>query len=236
MCGEILQEVQEAKYLDVTISNNLKWEKHISAKTSQANSTLHFISRTLQHSPDNARQLAYFTLVRSTREYSCTVWDPHYGKDIDRLEMVNRRAARIVKGRSLRDREVSVTALLEELKWKTLEERRKDLCLILMYKIGNSLVTVPTTPLKPASSRTGANHQFKYHTIRTSCDPSKYSYFPRTIPEWNNLKSDIVNITSVDAFKARPHPPPPTPHTNQPHPFIVDLLTKGRQHYSSYMH
>ena len=123
MCGEILQEVQEAKYLGVYISNNLKWEKHISAKTSRVNSTLHFISRTLRHCPENARlsrtlrhcpenawQLAYFTLVRSTLEYSCIVWDPHYGKDMDRLEMVNQLAARILKGRSLRDREVSITA------------------------------------------------------------------------------------------------------------------------------
>ena len=154
MCGEILQEVQEVKYLGVTISNNLKWEKHISAKTSRANSTLHFISRTLRHCPENARQLAYFTLVRSTLEYSCTVWDPHYGKDTDRLEMVNRGAARIVKGRSLRDREVSVTALLDDLKWKTLEERRKDLRLILMYKIVNGLVAVPTTPQTRLRSHT----------------------------------------------------------------------------------
>ena len=198
--------------LGVTISNNLKWEKHISDKTSRANSTLHFISRTLRHCPENARQLAYFTLVWSTLEYSCTVWDLHYGKDSDRLEMVNRRAACIVKGRNLRYREVSVTALLENLKWKTLEERRKDLRLILM------LVAVPTTPLKPASGRTRANHQFKYQTIRTNCDTSKYSYFPRTIPEWNNLKSDIVNSPSVDAFIERtqhpptPHPPPPLVH------------------------
>ena len=108
-----------------------------------------------------------------------------------------------MKGRSLRDREVSVTALLDDLKWKTLEERRKDLRLILMYKIVNGLVALPTTPLKPASGRTRANHQFKYQTIRTNCDTVKYSYFPRTIPEWNNLKSDIVNSPSVDAFKAR---------------------------------
>ena len=84
MCIEDLQEVQEAKYLGVTISNNLKWEKHI-AKASRANSSLHFISRALRHCPENARQLAYFILVRSTLEYSCTDWDPHYGKDIDCL-------------------------------------------------------------------------------------------------------------------------------------------------------
>ena len=39
ICGEILQGVQEIKYLGVTISNNLKWQKHKTAKTSRANSS-----------------------------------------------------------------------------------------------------------------------------------------------------------------------------------------------------
>ena len=162
---------------------------------------LWFISRNLRHYLESARQLVYFTLIRFTLEYSCTVWDPYYVKDIDRLEMVNQRAVCILKGLSLRDREVSSTALLEDLKWKTLEERRKDLRLILMYKIVNGLITMLATVLKPTSGHTRANHQFKYQTISTNCDPSKYSYFPRTIPEWNNLKSDIVNCPSVNAFK-----------------------------------
>ena len=150
LCGEIL-EVEHAKYLGVTISANLKWEKHINGITSKANSTLHFINRTLRYSPESAHQIAYFALVRSTLEYSCAVWDPHFKKDVDRLEMVNRRAARIVTGRTLRDREVSVTALLEDLKWTSLQEHRKHLRLVLMYKIVNGLVAVPATQLTPAS-------------------------------------------------------------------------------------
>ena len=53
MCGDLLQE---AKYLGVTISNYLKWEKHVNAKTNQANSTLRFISTTFLHYPKNAHQ------------------------------------------------------------------------------------------------------------------------------------------------------------------------------------
>ena len=112
------------KYPGVTISANLKWEKHINGITSKANSTLHFINRTLRYSPESARQIVYFALVRSTIEYSCVVWDPDFKKDVDRMKMVNRRAARIVKGRILRDWEVSVTALFEDLKWTSLQERQ----------------------------------------------------------------------------------------------------------------
>ena len=151
LCGEIL-EVEHAKYLGVTISANLKWEKHINGITSKANSTLHFINRTLRYSPESAHQIAYFALVCSTLEYSCAVWDPHFKKDVDRLEMVNRRAARIVTGRTLRDREVSVTTLLEDLKWTSLQEHRKHLRLVLMYKIVKDLVAVPATQLTLSQS------------------------------------------------------------------------------------
>ena len=205
LCGEILQEVEHAKYLGVTISANLKWENHINGITSKANSTLHFINRTLRYSPESAHQIAYFTLVRSTLEYSCAVWDPHFKKDVDRLETVNRHTARIVKGRTrtLRDREVSVTALLKHLKWTSLQEHRKHLRLVLMYKIVNGLVAVPATQLTPPSQRTRANHKHKFTTIRTNCDIAKFPFYSRTIPEWNNLKAETVDSRSVEAFKAR---------------------------------
>ena len=45
------------------------------------------------------RETAYFSLVRSFLEYSATVWHPRQKYNSDKLEMVQRRAARFVKGR-----------------------------------------------------------------------------------------------------------------------------------------
>jgi hypothetical protein len=54
--------------------------------------------------------------------------------------MVQRRASRYVVNRY--HNTSSVTSILEELKWPTLEERRKRARLVLMYKIVNDLVKI----------------------------------------------------------------------------------------------
>ena len=68
---------------------------------------------------------------QSGLEYAATIWDPYTKSDINSLEMVQRRAARFVKG-DFRTT-VSVTQMLGDLGWKNLERRRKELRLTLLY-------------------------------------------------------------------------------------------------------
>ena len=62
-------------------------------------------------------------MVRPIIEYPCTVWSPHTRKNIQSLEVVQRRAAHFVKN-DYRFTS-SVTAMLQNLEWPTLEERRQ---------------------------------------------------------------------------------------------------------------
>ena len=54
-------------------------------------------------------------LVRPMMEYGSSAWVPHTQRNIDRLEMVQRRAARFVKGDH--DRTDSVTSMLTNLRY-----------------------------------------------------------------------------------------------------------------------
>ena len=63
-CGCILKVVSNAKYLGVTISDNLEWHDQVSKVAKKANISLHFISRNLKHSPRKARGTV---LVRHVR-------------------------------------------------------------------------------------------------------------------------------------------------------------------------
>ena len=55
---------------------------------------LNFIKRNLYNCPPNTKRIAYLTLVRPIMEYATSVWDPYYNTDINKLEKVQRRAAR----------------------------------------------------------------------------------------------------------------------------------------------
>ena len=200
----LLETVDSAKYLGVVVSNDLQWHKQVCAVAKRANSALHLIARNLHDCPRATRALAYTTLVRPKMEYSASVWDPHLKGDIDTLERVNRRAARMVFNKGWREQDVSVSALLSELGWQTLADRRENQRLTMLYKISHGLVAVPPTRLiKPSRSTRG--HSRKYQVISTTLDRVKNSFYPRTIPQWNRLSNDTVNAQSLELFKTKFH-------------------------------
>ena len=53
----------DAKYLGVTLSNDLEWSKHIATMTNKANSKLSFLRHNLKGCPEKLKQTAYFSLI-----------------------------------------------------------------------------------------------------------------------------------------------------------------------------
>ena len=131
----------DAKYLGVTLSNDLEWSKHIATMTNKANSKLSFLRRNLKGCPEKFKQTGYFSLIRSFMEYGALVLDPYQKYNSDKVERVQRRAAKFVKSRCARYS--SVSYMLDELGWPPLSQRRQEALLILFYKIINGLAQVP---------------------------------------------------------------------------------------------
>ena len=52
-------------------------------------------------------------------------------------------------------------------------------------------------------TRTRGSHPYKFRVPRFSKDVYKFSYFPRTIKEWNDLPKDVVVSNSLDIFKSK---------------------------------
>ena len=78
--GAVLENVDNIKYLGVTITNDLKWNTHISNICTKANRTIGFLRRTLFVCPQYVKEAAYKGMVRPILEYGSWVWHLHTGK------------------------------------------------------------------------------------------------------------------------------------------------------------
>ena len=182
--GKALRYVTSARYLGVQLSHDLKWNSHISNVTAKANRTLGFLKRNLRVKNPELRQKAYVSVVLPQLEYCYSVWDPRRGVENNgsyRVEMIQRRAARWTSLASFHPL-ASVTEMLNELGWRSLEERRIDARLVLMYKIVQGLVPVSCSNLlRPALRRVRNTHEHSFLPIVWNTSSHYLSFFPRTI-------------------------------------------------------
>jgi hypothetical protein len=74
--GQILNNVNSAKYLGLNTHKSLSLDVHINEVTQKAHNTLSFSSRNISRWPTNIKAQCYSTLVRSSLEYTFTNWSP----------------------------------------------------------------------------------------------------------------------------------------------------------------
>ena len=197
--GHQLQHVDNAKYLGVTINKSLSWNPHVDNVTKKANQTLAFLRRNIGMCSQDSKEQAYKTFVRPTLEYASTVWDPHTARNINAVEMVQRRAARFTTGNY--HRTSSVSTILSALKWDSLQLRRARARTIMLFRIHNRLVDIsPEEYLVPTGIQT-RGHTIKFLQPQARIQAYQYSFFPCAIRYWNSLPAPVVQISSVEAFK-----------------------------------
>ena len=90
---------------------------------------------------------------------------PYQKYNSDKVERVQRRSVRLVKGRYSRYSSVSV--MLDVLGWPPLSQRRHEARLILFYKIINGLAQVPFEGVlvEEAYKGTRRKHKMKFRQI-----------------------------------------------------------------------
>ena len=142
-------------------------------------------------------------MVRPILEFSSSVWSPWQEENVNKLEAVQKRAARFVMNIPKYDH-TSITKLIkEDLKWETLKERRENTRVTNLYKIINGNLKVPINyhPIHSNTITRTEPHTFlQYQTI---VNPYKYSFFPATIVLWNNLPYHTASSPSLEEFKTR---------------------------------
>ena len=124
-----LSETDSAKYLGLTITSDLQWNQHINNITNKANSIIGLLRRNLRIPSQTIKTHAYQSLLRPHLEYASTVWEPHTKKNIHKLDMIQRIAARYACNRY--HNISSVTEMVGHLGWEPLTTRRRNMRLCI---------------------------------------------------------------------------------------------------------
>ena len=142
-------------------------------------------------------------LVRPSLEYANCVWDPHTQTAKQKLEAVQRRAARYVTRRYHNTR--SVTNMLHHLEWQTLEQRKIATNQLCSTRYQTTLLHsrhihyIPY-PLDTSPTR---SHNLRYMPYQCNTNTLKYSFFPRTIILWNSLPSHIASAPTLTCSRTQ---------------------------------
>jgi hypothetical protein len=127
------------KDLGVVVSADLKFSDHCSAAARKAEYVLWCIRRSIKNLNKTVFLHLYKSLVRPHLEYCSSVWCPHYVRDVDRIEKVQRHATKLCWSVS----HLPYDDRLRALGLQTLRTRRIRSDLILLYKIVRGQVDLP---------------------------------------------------------------------------------------------
>jgi hypothetical protein len=113
----------------------------ISNICAKANKTLGFLGRNLNIGSTSVKEQTYKSLVRPSLECACSVWDSHLKSDVNKIEMVQRRAVRYVTNRLHNTSSVG-DALLSEVVGSSLQrfEGKMKPFSVVFYIVGPDMI------------------------------------------------------------------------------------------------
>ena len=211
--GVCLSRQTYVKYLGIFIDNKLTFSKHIQEKCKSATKILNLLRRNLYFAPPSVKAKAYFACVRPILEYGNSCWAPTSDKSTHAIEMIQHNAAKFVTNcypKKGHYEEFSIQKLLRELQWTTLQVRRDQAKVTMVYKILNGHVilssdTLPRVSMNRANRKcneamVGQLNQLVVPTSKLKTPSHTFYYSAPRI--WNTTVSPAqAAAPSVDAFK-----------------------------------
>ena len=213
--GHQLATVPSGKYLGAMINEKLLCNDHVDYTTKKANNSLAFLRRNITSCPRDIKAQCYKTLVRPIMEYASPAWDPHTTTNINKLEAVQRRAARFVTGDYRRTS--STSQMITTLGWPSLQQRRADAKLVLVYRITHHLVDIPAPVFLHPAAVTTKGRTLKYllpfclspSFLLPFCDPTMepVAGSHRHIPDLGQLQGGTgpSTLDAHDFIRFYPH-------------------------------
>ncbi len=197
--GEILERVQSTKFLGVFIDDKLEWNHHIDHVKKKMASGIYAMNSSKHILSYSNLKTLYFSLVHPYLLYGILLWGNAYKKHIHKLNVLQKKAIRIINGARYNEHSTPLFKNTGVLKLSDLFTQQLGL---LMYKFTYSSC--------PSSMLRMFNYPLTGHRTRHSQDPSLPNFatsiarrsFLYLGPEmWMKLDGNIKNVHTANCFK-----------------------------------
>ena len=205
--GNVIEKVDEFKYLGVTFDSKLTWSTHVNNVCKNVSKRIGVIRRVKYFLPNKTTMRLSNALIMPQFDYGSLVWNNFSLEQHKRLQVLHNQLARTILSADIR---TPVRDLMDSLKWLKLGDRWDNQLRVFVFKCLKEL-----TP-SYLSSQFQFVHETHSHSTRNSttntlvvpkchANSGQRTFHVRAANIWNNIsqetRSEFNNMT-VMQFKS----------------------------------
>ena len=200
--GTTIPVVDSARDLGVIVDPKLKFHAHIQSISSKASGLSCNILRSTSCRSREFMITLYIAHIRPLLEFSSCVWNSGYVGDLKLLEGVQRRWTKQIQELD----ELPYWERLRTLDLYSVKGRLLRYDIIKYWKIFHNQCSIsPEDIFVPAPQISTRGHCYKLSHILSVYECRKRFFSVRAVSLWNSLPADVVQLESLNLFKAEVH-------------------------------